>query len=246
MALPLFVTGEPKKQWNFSWVLSPPSPATIREVLRAFSKNSGATALQALEGLLDFLRDTATSYYISQLAKSIDLPENITDTEPITLATLEFPILKSFPIKPIQVEYMEDQINSVYLYHRKWQELARNSLNFCPLTSCCQQGIYIPTAVLPLAALLTPGLASGKLSSDAWGKAINSVNRNPLNNQPLVPLASELPVGLEIYPQIFPISIKRNSVDKTAKVLSTTTITYTRVPNITYRKTGILGMIKGF
>ncbi len=231
MSLPLFVTGEPKKQWNFIWQLLPPALNKIGEV---FDKKITPTVGKAIVKLAEFFLMIAPSLYVSQLAKKVDLPDMVAETEKRKISSVEFPFITAFPLETIRVEYLEDTLNTVYLYHKKWQDMARLGMNFLPILKCCQQGVYVPTAMMPtFIGGVTGNLSGNSPVGEAIGGAIGSVN-SELNSGKIdnLALASEIPVGIETFPQIFPIRISRTSPDKNSSILSTTTITYLRVPKI--------------
>ncbi len=242
MGLPIFVTGEPKKQWNFSWQILPP---TIAQTLTILSKNNDLSVKDLLLKLGEFFLSIATSIYVSQLAKKVDLPDMVAETEKRRLSSVEFPFVTSFPLEFIKVEYMEDMLNTVYLYHKKWQDLSRVGMDFLPILSCCQQGVYIPTAMIPTGPFLLTGSLSGTSPvGAAVGGAVGGVNSafKKLGLGP-IPIATELPMGIETFPQIYPVRISRTSPDKSASILSTTTVTYIRVPKIEINP---LAALRGF
>lgn len=222
--LPLFATGEPKKQYYFLWALVP----RPLDAIKALRGNKDAVKL--IKKIMNLIQDTVAPVYVSQLAKKIDFPAEKVSIENISMGPLQIPYPTGFPLDTIKVTYVEDELNTVFLWHRKWQNylwdtsLTSRTLGLSPIDSCCFSAHYIPEAALP-------------------SNFIPSLAPIPDSNFAMDPIDTLLPVGMENYPKVFPMEITRDSVDKSASGISTTTVTYIRVPEISSPDSGLTGLL---
>jgi hypothetical protein len=142
MALPLFVTGQPKKEFNFSWLLTE-DPVTLIDRVKILA---GLPFNESIKDILKEIFNVSKLLYISQLAQSVNLPEDSLHTESVQAGMVEFPIPSKFPLEPIQVTYVEDELNSVYSFHKSWQQSARSGdgLSLLPLSPLSLGAAYSP------------------------------------------------------------------------------------------------------
>jgi len=201
---PIFITGEPLRQYNFQFRLTKP-----------------AFILKNRPDWTNLLFSDLFLLYISGLAEKVNLP-----TEKFTLGQVQMSVLKltfpqSFDIPNFSVQYLEDELMSVARFHMIWQNSIRGigsnsgiidergGLSFDELGNVCCGAIYAPSKKLP------------NPSSD-----INVMGISPVSP------AVEIPLGGEIFPYVFPTDISREAGDKAGSGVSKTTVTYARIPDV--------------
>lgn len=192
---PTFITGEPKRDYDFSWVVSPHSLIT---------------------GIID-------STYISQLAQKVDLPEDNIQTKSVPVGTVEFPVPVEITLNSIKVTYLEDDLGSVYMMHRAWQNLPRQKFRSFSLNTMFKYsgaGLYIPKT-----SHLIADSTAATILSNIQTLGIGLLNGSDGSD-------SGIPTGYELFPHIFPTNIQRTSMDKGGQSLAGVTVTYTRLPEI--------------
>jgi len=143
------------------------------------------------------------------LAEQVNLPSSKFTVGNVNLSTLQFPFPKGFETPSFSVVYLEDELESVYRFHRVWQANIHGSygneagvgLQFEPLGKVCCQALYSPT------------------------KRLGATFDNFF-------LCTDIPLGAEVWPYIFPSDIQRSPANKAGSGVSKTTVVYTRVPNI--------------
>lgn len=221
--LPYFTLGEPKRNYQFTWVLVPPVLSSITTII---SQLRSKQALSVLKNSIKLLSNTTTALYVSQLAKNVALPPAKLKTDVVNLGSVEFPIPVSRELAPFTVTYLDDSIETVYKYHMSWYEMVAipGSPNLMPLASAAFSAIYSPYSNFIPA--LIPGYHSTILSAPVGASQASAIGSAALQ------ALAETPTSIETYPGIFPVEIKRDDADKTGKGFGTVKVTYIRVPKL--------------
>ena len=199
---PIFITGEPLREYNFQFRLTVPDDATSN------IKNGPIWT--------KVLFSTPFLLYISGLAEQVNLPNEEFQLGQVQMSTLQIPFPKGFTIPTFSVQYLEDELMSVARFHMIWQQNIRSSmtlseiggLQFYELGRVCCSAIYAPSK-----KIATPEIP---ISAGSMGNVTPPV---------------EIPMGGETFPYIFPTSIQRSPGNKAGQNISKTTVTYSRVPD---------------
>ena len=133
---PLFLTGDPHREYDFTFQLSKIDGVKLR----------APSWTNILFSSL-FLR------YISGLAEQVNLPSSKFTLGQVQLSTLQIPFPKGFEISTFSVQYLEDELLSVSRWHLTWQENIRGDgggFQFAELGKVCCQAIFAPTKKLAI------------------------------------------------------------------------------------------------
>jgi hypothetical protein len=141
---PILITGEPRREYLFQFLLQPPKvlPSSWQTIL--FSR--------------------LALIYISGLAEKVSLPPDKFVMGQVNVGTLQMPFPQHFEIASLSVTYMEDELGLVTLFHRKWMEHIRGresmgdsgasvpggGLVFEELGKVCARALYAPSKRIPL------------------------------------------------------------------------------------------------
>jgi hypothetical protein len=195
---PFFMTGDPRREWHFTFLLVAPH-YQAGELSPALS-----TTFNVVFGTLALL-------YISGLAEKVTIPGSKFTLAPTPFSTLSVPFPKGFEMPAIQVQYLEDDLGLVSLFHRIWQssikgyfkgisteeQVGSDGVVFEELGKLCATAIYSPARMT------------------AYGG---------------VRLEIPLPTGLEVWPAVFPVDISSDAANRSGNNLSKVTVTYARIP----------------
>lgn len=228
MALPgVFYGTDYKRNYNFFWQLSPCiASVSVKDIFKLKKLQLSNISWLSFETQL-----ALATPYISQLAKSVQLPDDEVEMDSYDVATVQYPVPKRIRMSDISVTYLEDTCNLVYQFHRNWMNVVKDKGFYLkPVRPFCLSGIYISTtkSVPELEFIATSSIISEKLNKFANSGAQN-YNLNSISQQ----LSSAVDIrSLQTYPLIFPIRISRGTMDKGGKDLAYVTVTYKRYPNI--------------
>jgi hypothetical protein len=146
---PLFLTGEPRREYYFSFLLAM-MPHDY------FSKED--TKLGTAWKLIVF--NPVTMLYTSGLAEKVTLPPHKFTLGQVGLGTLQVPFPQHFEISTFSVSYIEDELGSVNFFHRMWMEGIRGfgdngggGLTFEELGKVCAMAIYAPSKKIPIGSI---------------------------------------------------------------------------------------------
>jgi hypothetical protein len=232
--LPVFITGDPRRDYTFQFILFQPlfvgqtdytlNAGALHGVDKTVALEDRLTAANQLVSFNVDL-DTATLIYVSQLCKQISLPEDKIRTRSVKLGGVDVSFIEGFEMADFTCTYLEDEVNNVYKTFLRWQRhmspLASSSyrkLAVYPLLQRCLTGIYIPTKKVKIPG--ADNAASVVAGIPLIGSLLSSL------------LGPEVPTGIFIYPYIYPSNIKRSNPDKSGNAFGTVEVTYSRVPDI--------------
>ena len=206
---PVFITGEPRRDYTFLFRLSAPDGSTL----------SGSSPFWTKVLFSDLFLT-----YISGLAEKVTIAPEKFEAAPVQFSLLQFPFPKGFAVGNLSVQYLEDELESVFKFHYIWQNNIRGTgadgkqgggLQFTELGKVCCKATYAPSKKIPMPPVFPPQLNSND--------SIGSVLMSP---------PVEVPLGGEIFPHIFPVQIDRAPGDRGGNNIAKTTVTYVRVPKI--------------
>jgi hypothetical protein len=209
---PIYSTGEPLREYNFSFRLEKPVIF------------SGETSTWT-----KFLFSELFLLYISNLAEKVNLPSDEFQMGQVKMSVLQLSFPQSFVINTFSVQYLEDELMSVYRFHSMWQNCIRGLV---------KNDFFILNNGVLGQEVFSEGDQGGGLQFEELGKVCCSVLYAPSKKMPTDQFHMnsfppvEIPLGGEVFPYVFPSSIARGAGDKAGSNLSKTTVTYTRVPDI--------------
>lgn len=242
MSLPgLLPSTEFKKNYHFYWQLQ-----GLENFIQTVTRS-------ALTGKLDPAPLAFNAYaitnmlYVSQLAKEISLPDDELETETVDVGLVKFAVPTSVKMNDIEVTYLEDSANTVYNFHKMWQNCVVNKdkgFALGSIYSYTMEGWYISqdNSNSELQALINNGTGLDNLRN-AVRKGMGSIGShvyNPITDSGITELSKVR--GVQIYPKIFPTRISRGSMTKDGDTISTVKVSYVRVPKLidamqTFRRT---------
>lgn len=188
--------------------------------------------------------------YVSQLAKSVKLPDDSLEVENYNIGWLEYPVIKGKKLDNIEVTYYDDSFSSVYSFHKAWMNLSQPSANdignertmsFFPFSNTYQELIKekgtnkYPTGITARASYIE--FENDLTSSEIKLPDLSAQAANYLSGVEDFLLDTITDFGMKYttiqnFPLIFPISITRSGGDKTSTGLSEVTVTYIRIPEV--------------
>jgi len=193
--------------------------------------------------------------YLSDKARRVSLPASSVEFEDVVQGMTSIPyVTKMSSGDTVEVEYLEDELDLVYISHWIWQRAAfvytgASGNNFwewksftlwptgrdgegaasSKMRDLCVGGLYVPYIPVKVPGIVESGLGS-----------ITSA----LGGNPALAAASMLMGAIEAkvdcsgicYPYLFPESIVQSPADKTTGEMAVTTVTYRRFPEIQARQ----------
>jgi len=231
--LPVFIPyTEPKKNYKFIWYIGRDNPLI---------PHLGVKGLEIFTRYTALMNHVFTTY-ISQLAESVNLPEDEIETEDYELGMLKIPVPVRIGMPDIQVTYLEDTNDTVYNFHKSWISFIRHGDTFCleSFYPYAINGRFI-TFENTLEAFELVGLAK---SIEAGRQIDADMNNNTSNVMGQVFQALgvgnldllSIPHSIYNYPYLFPYKISRDTADKKGTDISHVTVTYKRLPKMKIRE----------
>ena len=249
---PKFITGEPLREYNFSFRLTKPQDT-----------------LKNRPGWTSILFKDLFLLYISGLAEQVNLPDMEFQLGQAQMGMLQVNFPKTFSIPTFNVQYLEDELMSVARFHMMWQESIRGwnsstntianpagyleqittatpggGLQFEELGKVCCQAIYAPSKKIPVLfpSVPVPGGAPAP-SLDSIPVPIPRIGSGTSPSTTSIPAPPpppiEIPLGGEVFPYVFPTKIARGAGNRSGSNIVKTTITYARFPDISEFSVGL-------
>lgn len=231
--LPIFIPyTEPKKTYKFIWYMGRDTPLVPSLSVK------GLTVFAKYTSLMNHVFTT----YISQLAESVNLPEDEIETEDYEIGMLKIPVPVRINMPDIQVTYLEDTNDTVYNFHKSWISFIRQGDTFCleSFYPYAINGRFI-TFENTLEAYELVGLAKtldeGVKIDNAMNSGTNGImgqvfNALGIGNLDLL----SIPHSIYNYPYLFPYKISRDTADKKGTDVAHVTVTYKRLPKMKIRE----------
>jgi hypothetical protein len=201
---PFFMSGDPRREWHFTFMLA----------ASQYAKNASAIATSILSQVV--------LLYVSGLAEKVTIPSSKFTFTQTQFSTLQVPFPKGFELPSLQVQYLEDDLGLVSLFHRIWQSSIKGHFK----TSTIKVGetvmdngdgvVFEELGKVCAMALYSPArMTGGEPGEDGVGG---------------VRLEVPLPTGLEVWPAIFPVEIASDPANRGGNNLAKVTVTYARIP----------------
>jgi hypothetical protein len=145
--------------------------------------------------------------YISGLAEKVTPPSDKFALAPAQFSTLQTMFPHGFELPSFQVQYLEDELGLVHMFHRIWQGSIRHYFNMDEEGRAKGGGVVFEELGRVCASVIYGGYRKERI----------------LDGFPT-------PRSLEVWPAVFPIDVSRDPVSKSGNNLSKVTVTYARVP----------------
>ena len=237
---------ELKKDYKFTWYLQ---SANFISNITSLSADSAWNSVQ-----YGILFNPVYTAYISQLAETINLPDDELEMDHIDLGVVTYPVPKRFKLNDISVVYYDDTFNSVYNFHKTWMNLARKGEGLCmnpmkqfacsayhvttenTLTGSQYEAIFakikqMSTSMASIVDATTmPVQAAASSSIVDPTQTINSISSK--TKALMLDAIASKPTGVTRYPYIFPTRINRTPSSRSGTGLSKVTVTYCRIPDL--------------
>ena len=231
--LPVFVPySEPKKNYKFIWYIGRDNPVIPRLGLKGLEIFTKYTSLM----------NHVFTTYISQLAESVNPPDDEIETEDYEFGMLKIPVPVRISMPDIQVTYLEDTNDTVYNFHKSWISFIRHGDTFC-LESFYPYAIngrfitFENTLEAFELAALTKSIEAGRNLDSEMNGATGNVMGQVFQALGVGNLdALSIPHSIYNYPYIFPYKISRDTADKKGTDVAHVTVTYKRLPKMKIRK----------
>lgn len=199
------------------------------------------------------LSDPVLTMYVSQFAKSITLPEDEVEFENYLIGNVDYPVPVKYKVNPITVTYLDDNLDTVYNYHKLWINCAKENKNDSGIATMAMN----PIAGLTLAAKYV--VYEDTLSTLEYSYLLKWLNRGMAAatrateqitayfNLPDISEAGEVvdPFlkwhSTQTFPSIFPQRVTRSDPSKESDSLAEVTVTYIRVPNFIEKPSAYTG-----
>lgn len=223
--LPVFLPDtDLKRNYNFIWTITPNFLGNIV---------TAATGKLNLNSL-----DYATAIYVSQLARKVTLPDDEIVVKTVVMGNVEYSYGTSTTVQPVVVEYLEDSFDTVYHFHKSWQNKVRAAGKGTTIDATTNtvvtglQSVYNTMAFDPLVEYSGKGIYISTTKNSTTLSKVNQLVDKATNNIGASALTSELPTSLRTFPYLFPTKIVQSEVDKTGNGMGSVTVTYTRCVKI--------------
>lgn len=203
-------------QYNGSMLDNVTQTASIRDFMKG--KN-----IDGMELFNAVVANPLFSGYVSQLAETVNLPDDEFDTESIPQGPVDYDMPKRVKLEDINVTYLEDSLETVYNFHKAWFQAIR-----------CGKGIGINSPSLFSASARYIPFEDTMLASEYLlfknqiAQQVNNVLSSDFAN-PGLPIGAK-PTSLTTYPSLYPKKIHRTPANHGGEDLAKVEVTYSRLP----------------
>jgi len=203
---------------------------------------------------IQILSDPVLCMYVSQLAKTVDLPDDEVEFEYVQVGNVDYPVPTKWKVNPIRVTYYDDNLDTVYNFHKFWINMARTdesnsetagmTMNIIN-SDLCKAAKYVvyedslnTIEYSYLLKYLNKGMSALTSATEKITAFFNLPDVSELGEvvDPFLKWHSS-----QTFPTIFPQTVSRSSADKTGEGLSEVTVTYIRVPNLIGKRKAYTG-----
>lgn len=233
-----------KKEYKFLWLLSVNSDTTNLNVNLSVgttnmnfqaNRRDWITKVAKIEGMEFFQRvvcDPKFSYYISQLAENVQIPDDEFECETVPQGLVDYQMPKRVKLDDILVTYLDDSLESVYNFHKSWFQAIRcgKSIGINSPSLFSASAKYIPFEDTMLATEYA-------LFKNKWIQYLNSAtSSNRL--MPSLPVGAK-PTSVVTYPKLFPKKIHRTPANHSGNDVAKVEVTYSRIPTFEKKHTAL-------
>lgn len=213
-----------KKEYKFLWLIE------INETHD--SQVMDRVGIDGMKFFNNVVSDIRYSSYISQLAETVNPPDDEFEIETIPQGPVDYQMPKKVKLDDISVTYLEDTLESVYNFHKAWYQAIRCGktvgINSPYLFSASAR--YIPFDDTMLA---TEYIAFKNQFVQNFNSAVSS---NRL--MPSLPLGAKA-TSIITYPRIYPKKIHRSAANHGGESVATVDVTYARIPEFKKKNTAL-------
>ena len=219
-----------KKEYKFLWYISANMSDASGTFLEGVLNSSGHIVDFASKELSEgstlynaVVANPLFSGYISQLAQTVNLPDDEFDSETIPQGPVDYDMPKRVKLEDINVTYLEDSLESVYNFHKAWFQAIR-----------CGKGIGINSPSLFSASAKyipfeeTMTASEYLIFKNQFTQKANSFLSSDFVT-PKLPLTAKIS-SVTSYPKIWPKKIHRTAANHMGEDIATVEVTYGRIP----------------
>jgi hypothetical protein len=188
---PFFATGDPRREWQFQFLLTLPM----------LGGSVGSRMLSALFGSVILL-------YVSGLAEKVTIPSSKFNLAPTQFSNIPALFPKGVELPSLQVQYLEDELGLVGLFHRLWQSFVLGMVKDNKDGSVGHGAVFQELGGVGATAFYAPA----RITTDDGGRRW------------------EVPLGAEVWPLVFPVDISPDPANRAGNNLAKVTVTYARIP----------------
>ena len=232
--LPVFIPySEPKRNYKFVWYIGRDNPTDF--------PLSNLRQVGVYTKFISLMNHVFTTY-ISQLAETVEPPEDEIETEDYEVGMLKIPVPTRINMPDIQVTYLEDTNDTVYNFHKSWMSFIRHGDTFC-LESFYPYAIngrfitFENTLEAFELVALTKSIEAGRDLDAEMNGGTNNIMGQVFQALGIGNLdVLSIPHSIYNYPYLFPYKMKRDTADKKGTDISHVVVTYKRLPKMKINK----------
>lgn len=218
-----------KKEYKFLWYISINDANTTASYANGYTREfnirdyMNTYKVDGMELFNAVVANPLFSGYVSQLAQTVNPPDDEFDTETVPQGPVDYQMPKRVKLEDINVTYLEDSLETVYNFHKAWYQAIR-----------CGKGIGINSPSLFSASAKYIPFEDTMLASEYLlfknqiAQQVNSVLSSDFAN-PGLPMGAK-PSSITTYPRIWPKKIHRSAANHAGEDISTVEVTYSRIP----------------
>lgn len=233
-----------KKEYKFLWLISVTDFASsqtknvnlsVGSTNMNFQTNLGTwmkdvAKIDGIEFFQKVVCNSAFSSYISQLAETVNIPDDEFEIETIQQGPVDYQMPKRVKMDDILVTYLDDSLESVYNFHKSWFQAIRcgKSIGINSPSLFSASAKYIPFEDTMLATEYA-------LFKNKWVQYLTSAAAsNKL--MPSLPIGAK-PTSIITYPKLFPKKIHRTPANHSGNDVARVDVTYSRIPTFEKKHT---------
>lgn len=232
-----------KKEYKFLWLIT----ANSNDISRTSNMYNGSSLEQVTTttSIQNFMQQAEVdgmelynavvmnpvfAGYVSQLAETVNIPDDEFDTEPIPQGPVEYKMPSKVLLSDITVTYLEDSLETVYNFHKAWFQAIR-----------CGKGVGINSpSIFSASARYIPFedtmLATEYLLfKNELTQRVNSFLSSSFA-MPSLPMGSKA-TSIVTYPKIYPYKIHRSPANHSSEQIAKVEVTYARIPYLEKKHT---------
>ena len=227
-----------KKEYKFLWLVTANqgesvsrtavmyNGSSMQEItknisIRQFMKSKNIDGMELFEAVV---MNPLFSGYISQLAQTVNVPDDEFELETIPQGPVEYKMPTKVKMEDINVTYLEDSFETVYNFHKAWFQAIR-----------CGKGVGINSPLLFSATARYIPFEDTMLATEyvLFKNQIAQYVNSAISSNYAMP---SLPTGAKAtsiitYPRIYPTKIHRTPANHSGTDIATVEVTYARIPD---------------
>ncbi len=235
-----------KKEYKFLWLVTANqgesvsrtamayNGSSLQEItknisIRQFMNNKNVDGMELFEAVV---MNPVFNGYVSQLAQTVNIPDDEFDTEPIPQGPVDYKMPTRVKMEDINVTYLEDSLETVYNFHKAWFQAIR-----------CGKGVGINSPSLFSATARYIPFEDTMLATEylmfknQFMQSINSFISSSYA-MPSLPMGAKA-TSVQTYPKIYPYKIHRSPAKHDGDDIATVEVTYARIPTFEKKHTAL-------